>query len=141
MIAFFDTSGVVKLFLDEAHTGETRDWARAADAVALSRVTLPEAVAAVARRQRRGELPDVVARLLADDVTMYWRACAVVELDEERAAGLAWQHGLSGFDAVQLAAALTVRDAAANDVAFVSFDLALNRAAAAEGLVVLEPAV
>lgn len=141
MIAYFDTSGIVKLFLDEAHTEETRRWARAADAVAVSRVALPEAVAAVARRQRHGELPEDAARLLAGDITTFWRASTIVELDEEHAADLAFRHGLSGFDAVQLAGALTARDAAGEDqLAFVSFDAALNRAAMAEGLVVLEPA-
>lgn len=84
MIVYFDTGGLLKLFVDETHTEETRNWARAAD--------------------------------------------------------LAFEHGLRGFDAVQLAAALTARDnAGAETFAFASFDLALNRAARAKGLTVPEP--
>ncbi|HEY5388383.1 MAG TPA: type II toxin-antitoxin system VapC family toxin [Thermoleophilia bacterium] len=140
MIVYFDTSGFLKLFIDESHTEETRNWARAADAVALSRVTLPEAVAAVARRHRHGHMSLPAARLLANDIETFWRAATVVELDETRAAALAFGHGLSGFDAVQLAGALTTRDIAGSEaLAFSSFDKALNRAAAAEGLTVLEP--
>ncbi len=50
------------------------------------------------------------------------------------------RHVLRGFDAVHLAAAVTLRDAVGDDgVAFSSFDAELNRAAVAEGLIVLEP--
>jgi uncharacterized protein with PIN domain len=140
VIVYFDTSGFLKLFVDEAHAEETRNWARAADAVALSRVTLPEAVAAVARRRRQGDVTLSTARLLADDIRTFWGTSMVVELDETRAAGLAFAHGLTGFDAVQLAGAMTALDIAGGEaLAFSSFDQALNRAAAAEGLTVLEP--
>jgi hypothetical protein len=64
----------------------------------------------------------------------------LVDLTEIRAGGLAMRHALRGFDAVQLAAALTLRSAVgARGIAFSSFDRALCRAAAQEGLVVLEP--
>ena len=140
MIVYFDTSGLLKLFVSEAHTEETRNWARAADAIALSRVTLPEASAAIGRRHRGGALSTVSAQRLLREIAAFWRAATVVELDEVRAADLAFERGLSGFDAVQLAAALTARDGAgAETFAFASFDLTLNRAARAEGLTVLEP--
>ena len=69
-----------------------------------------------------------------------WQESMLVDLAEIRAGGLAVRHGLRGFDAVQLAAAVTLRDAVGDDgVAFSSFDEALSRAAVAEGLIVLEP--
>ena len=140
MIVYFDTSGLLKLFVDEMHTEETRNWARAADAIALSRVTLPEATSAIGRRHRTGGLTLPSARRLVSEIAAFWRAATVLELDEVHAADLAFEHGLRGFDAVQLAAALTARDnAGAETFAFASFDLALNRAARAEGLTVLEP--
>jgi len=140
MIVYFDTSGLLRLFVDETHTEETRNWARAADAIALSRVTLPEASAAIGRRHRTGGLTLPSAQRLLREMAAFWRAAAVVELDEVRAADLAFGHGLTGFDAVQLAAALSAREhAGAETVAFAGFDLALSRAARAEGLTVLEP--
>ena len=64
----------------------------------------------------------------------------LVDITEIRAGGLAMRHCLRGFDAVQLAAALTVRSAVGDrDIAFSAFDRALCRAAGREGLVVLEP--
>src|SRR5665811_2539365 len=119
---------------------ETRNWARAADAIALSRVTLPEASAAIGRRHRGGGLALPSAQRLLREIAAFWHAATVVELDEVCAADLAFEHGLSGFDAVQLAAALTAREHAGRETfAFASFDTALNRAARAEGLAVLEP--
>ena len=140
MIVYFDTSGLLKLFVDETHTEETRNWARAADAIALSRVALPEASAAISRRHRSGGLTLPSAHRLLKEIAVFWRTATVVDLDEVHAADLAFGHGLTGFDSVQLAAALTARDQARGETfAFASFDLALNRAARAEGLTVLEP--
>lgn len=60
------------------------------------------------------------------------------------AVGLARTHGLRGYDAVQLATALQVRDALIQnqleqDFTLVSADLELNAAAALEGLQVEDP--
>jgi hypothetical protein len=64
----------------------------------------------------------------------------LVDISEIRAGGLATRHPLRGFDAVQLAAALTVRSAVGDrDIAFSAFDPALCQAARREGLIVLEP--
>jgi hypothetical protein len=69
-----------------------------------------------------------------------WADLVLLDLTEIRAGGLAVRHALRGFDAVQLAAALTLRTAlGAESVAFSSFDAELSRAAVAEGLIVLEP--
>ena len=54
-----------------------------------------------------------------------------------RAGELAWRHGLRGYDAVQLAAALAWREAASDaegEIVFACFDNDLRRAAVAEGL-------
>jgi predicted nucleic acid-binding protein len=140
VIVYFDTSGLLKLFVDEAHTEEVRHWARAAEAIAASPVTLPEASAAIGRRHRSGGLTLASAHRLLREIAVFWRAVMVVRLDEVLAADLAFEHGLTGFDGVQLAGALTAgAEAPSGDLAFASFDLALNRAARAEGLTVLEP--
>ena len=60
----------------------------------------------------------------------------------ESAAALVWKHGLRGADAVHLATALAAREelAEVEEFYFVAGDVALNRAAAAEGLDVIDPA-
>ena len=70
-----------------------------------------------------------------------WGDYLAVDLDEHRAAALAWRHRLRGHDAVQLAAALAVEELAGpTALVFSSFDDELTTAARAEGLTVLEPA-
>jgi hypothetical protein len=103
-------------------------------------VAYPETAAALARRQRCGDLSASAVRSVLRDLARRWAELMVIDLREIRAGGLAVRHGLRGFDAVHLAAALTARSAAGADaVAFSSFDAALNRAAVREGLIVLEP--
>jgi antitoxin (DNA-binding transcriptional repressor) of toxin-antitoxin stability system len=109
----FDTGALQQLFVDETHTEETRDWARAAGAIASSRVTLPEASSSIDRRYRGGSLSTASAWRLLRAIAAFWQAAAVIELDGVCAGG--------------------------ETFAFASFDLALNRAARAEGLTVLEP--
>lgn len=140
MILYADTSSLLKIYIGERHSDDVRAWVAAADCLATSRVAYPETAAALARRQRCGDLPASALRSVLRDLARRWAELMVIDLDEMRAGGLAVRHGLRGFDAVHLAAALTVRAAAGADaVAFSSFDAALNRAAAREGLIVLEP--
>jgi len=140
MILYLDTSSLLKCFIAEAHSADVLEWIAASAAVATSCVTYPEAAAAVARRQRRGDLAPAAVRRALRRLADRWGELMLVDLAELRAGGLAVRHGLHGFGAVQLAAALTLRSALGADaMAFSSFDETLNRAAVAEGLVVLEP--
>ena len=140
MILYVDTSSLLKCFVGEAYSAHVREWMAAADAVATSRVTYPEAAAAVARRQRRGDLAPATLRRVLHRLADRWSEFMLVDVAEILAGGLAVHHALRGFDAVQLAAAMTLRDAVGSDgLAFSSFDGELNRAAVSEGLIVLEP--
>ena len=138
MILYLDTSSLVKLYLDEDHSDLVHTWASGAEVLCASRVTFPEAMAALARRWRQGDLDDgsfdAVCRALADD----WPGISVVDLNEEAAAELAVRLDLRGFDAVHLAAAIEVVTISEAPTFFSSFDRQLNRAARAEGLAVLD---
>lgn len=140
MILYADTSSLVKRYVSEPHRDEVLTWLSAADAVATSRVAYPEIAAALAARQRSGDIAATKVGALVDTLSQTWGDYLVVDLDELRAAVLALRHVLRGFDAIHLAAALTLRDALGNEgLVFSSFDSRLNRAATAEGLIVLEP--
>jgi predicted nucleic acid-binding protein len=60
----------------------------------------------------------------------------VTEALVERARTLAWSHGLRGYDAVQLASALTFQESLGADITFGSFDAQLAAAARHEGMAV-----
>ncbi len=138
MILYLDTSSLLKLYLDEDHSDLVHTWAKGAEVLCTSRVTLPEAMAALARRWRLGDLDDAsfdaTRQALADD----WPGFSAVDLNEEAAGELAVRLDLRGFDAVHLAAAVEVVTESDAPTFFTSFDQQLNRAARAEGLAVLD---
>jgi predicted nucleic acid-binding protein len=139
VILYADSSGLAKLYLEEPHSDDVEEWVTAADAVATSRITYAEVASALASRHAAGSLSDLGLRLSLDDLARSWGHYLVVDVAERPAGDLAVRHVLRGFDAVHLAAALTLRDAVGADgVAVASFDAVLNRAAVREGLIVLE---
>ncbi|MGC1955629.1 MAG: type II toxin-antitoxin system VapC family toxin [Gammaproteobacteria bacterium] len=138
MILYFDTSSLVKLYIDEEHTKDVKCWAEDAELIATSRVAYPEAVAAFARRHRNGDLDKPALIRIHEALTQQWEDFAVVDVDEIKAGELALKHALRGFDAIHLEAAIRLRGQATEvTVSFSSFDRQLNRAAAAEGFQIL----
>lgn len=58
----------------------------------------------------------------------------VTEALVERAEGLAWEHGLRGYDAVQLASALSWQESAGEEIVLATFDQQLWEATNRTGL-------
>jgi predicted nucleic acid-binding protein len=137
LILYLDTSALVKLYVREAGTEETRTKLDAASMVATSRVAYPEARAALARRQREAA---ITRAALARAVTALDRDLArfvVVELSAKvakRAGELAERRALRGFDAIHLASALEVEELTGLVATFCCFDDRLREAASAEKL-------
>lgn len=137
MIAYFDTSAVVKLLIEEpgSHSVE-RVW-HASDARVCATVGYTETAAALGRAGRTGRLsPSGVRRSVAGLVAV-WTSFHRTVVDDElasQAADLALTHGLRGFDAIHLAAAVATAEL------FVTADQALLVAAKSVGLAVADVA-
>lgn len=113
MNVYFETSALVKLFLDEFDAEIARDLWDQADLVTVSRIAYPEARAALASAQRAGRLttPDLGAA--RKRLNRLWNQVQVVELNEAlalSAGNLAENHALRGYDAVHLATAVALQD-------------------------------
>lgn len=113
MIAYFDTSMLVKLLVDdEAYRGEAeRIWLEA-DHLVCAEVGYVETRAALAAARRGGRLDDADMRIAKDQFEALWEQINVVAVDTAlvRTAGdIAELDGLRGYDAVHLAAAVAVR--------------------------------
>lgn len=134
MIAYFDTSAIVPLVIEEFGTeiaGTMWDQAERVVSVRLVRVEARAALARAARLRRidveqhaaaKGELDAVFAQL------------DLIDIDDDlvdRAAELAERHALRAYDAVHLAAAERVFDA---DLVVVAGDQALIAAAEELGM-------
>ncbi len=112
MIAYFDTSALVKLFMHDEEGARTAEeiW-DAADVVVTSRVAYPEGRAALASAHRARRLTARSLRLARDALDIRFRQVAVVELDRavaEMSGDVAERFALRAYDAVHLASALTI---------------------------------
>ncbi len=138
MLAYFDSSALVKTLLHEPGSGHALSLWDAAGVCLSSRLATVEVVAALAAAQRARRL-STAGRRRADELWVGRRGDLVhVELDRGVAAlgaDLAATHRLSGADAVHLASALSV----GGPLVFACWDERLRAAAAAEGLI-LAPA-
>ncbi len=136
MIRYFDASALVKLYVREARSTAVK-LLFADSSPAASRLSEAEISSALARRRRDGEVgqkahDSALAMMRADMTRMH-----VVELAPPVVAAihpLLARHPLRAGDALQLAAALKLRDVVGFELDFVCFDERLNEAARAEGL-------
>ena len=135
MIAYLDTSSLVKLYSTETGSDVVRALVESGEFVTTSVIAYAEARATLARQRREGRLSaaqlTACRRSLDDD----WPSYVAIEITHAicRAAGdIADRHGLRGFDSVHVACYLDVVKASAPaPVTFSSFDERLTRAARA----------
>jgi predicted nucleic acid-binding protein len=131
VILYLDTSALVKLYVDEPGRGAVLELLEVAITCATARIAYVEARAAFARRRREGGFDTRTLRHVVDLLDQDWATYTLIEMGEplvRRAGVLAERHGLRGYDAVHLAAALEVARAGA-DVVVACFDERLRRAA------------
>jgi uncharacterized protein len=147
---FFDSSALVKRYASEVGTGWVKSIAEDNNnSIYIAQITIVEVIAAIERRKRRNP-PEITAAdasaaarsFRADALTRYLKVNISNSLIED-ATNVAEKHGLRAYDAVQLAAALTLQQLRlANKMQgliLISADTDLNSAAAAEGLTVDNP--
>lgn len=138
MILYLDTSSLVKLYVEEAYSDMVKERVREAETVSTCRVAYPEAISAFNRRFNSGDLSESDYKLIFKRFSQEWDKFVALDFDEFEAGRLVKKHGLRGFDAVHLSAALLLKsDNNDISISFSSFDKKLNDAAAAEGLTVL----
>lgn len=130
--AYFDTSALVKLYLQESFSVETERIYLGSAAVACHEIGFVEVRAALAQAARSSRIETEAHRALVDDFVRDWESgISFVATDAallHRAADLAEGFALRGYDAIHLASAERILRALPGTV-FMSFDRTLNRAA------------
>ena len=129
MIVYFETSALIKLLIEEEHSDVcARVW-DAADLRLTSRLSYPEARAALAAAKRSQRLTSDALRGVKDELGRRVDEMAIIEATEEiawLAGDLAERHSLRGYDALHLASALA---ASSGDLLMMTWDADLVRAA------------
>jgi uncharacterized protein len=137
VIVYADASALVKRYVTEAGSAEVIALTTGAQGVATALVTRAEVAAAFARAVRVGLLDDVGGRRAQRRFSREWPDLMRVSVTETlvaRAEALAWAHGLRGYDAVQLASAMTWQDALGQEIVLATFDRQLWDGARDAGL-------
>jgi uncharacterized protein len=138
VIVYADTSALVKLFVEEKNSVETRRLLAQARTVGTALVTRAELGAALARAERMGVLSAQDALEARAALAAFWPSLVHVGIDDPlvtRAEVLAWEHALRGYDAVHLAAARIWQERMESPVMVATFDHELWQASQNEGLV------
>ncbi len=136
MILYADTSSLVKLYVEEFGSDAVRGSVNKADMVATCRIALPEMISALTRRYNNRQIEPATFDLLVQAVRSDWRQIVALDVDEQLAADLVQRHGLRGYDAVHLAAALKVAAKEQVNLLFSAYDQHLIQAASDEGLAI-----
>lgn len=137
MILYLDTSAIVKRYIREHGTPEVEVAVQRASFISSAFITRVEVAAAFAKAVRTKLLDHETALQNLETFRQDWRDYERLEVSEmvvARADSLAWQHGLRGYDAVQLAAALIWQETLESAVTFATYDKNLWTAARQVGL-------
>jgi uncharacterized protein len=125
VIAYLDASALVKRYIVERGSRETIALTAGSEMTATSIVSRAEVSAALAKAARSGLVTDSIARSARRSFAGDWPDLVRVPVTEalvERAETLAWDRGLRGHDAVQLASALTWQESVGAEILLATFD-------------------
>ena len=137
MILYLDASALVKRYVSEPGSEEVRRTIAGAQAVGTAAVSRAEVSAALAKAVRHGLLSREDAESAHQAFSREWPdfiRLPITELLLGLAADFAWDLSLRGYDAVQLAAAVSWHETMEEPVSFATFDRKLWEAAGHVGL-------
>lgn len=143
MILYLDSSALVKLYAEAAHTAVVRDAAAQATMLVCHAIGYVECRAAFARKRRQGDLTAEDHARCRRQLDRDWAQIEIVAVTDEvlrRAAALTEQYPLRAYDSIHLAACEAVYGASRGriDFRFAAFDTHLTRAAAKAGIPLLQ---
>lgn len=137
MIAYFDTSALIKRYITEDGTPAVCACWDAADIVVSCWLLYPEMIATFARKRREALIPADQLDNAEHSFRRDWLSFARVACDDDliqRLDALHTRHALRGADSTHLAAAMKYRDLCAETITFACADIQLRAAALKEGL-------
>lgn len=142
---FFDTSALVKLYVQEAGTDRLLSLVenQSESQLAVLALSSVEARSAIRRRERAGDIDPQTAEAILQDLREHLDILFVRQpLNDaliDLASDMVDRYGLRAYDAMQLAGCLVVASSASQAPTFVCSDLRLLEAARSEGLSVFDP--
>lgn len=137
MVLYLDTSALVKCYVTESGSVETNVAVEEAHMIGTVVISRVEMSAAFAKAVRTGSLMKKDARAALEKFRAEWKDLVRIQVTDSlvnRADTYAWEHGLRGYDALQLTAAVIWQETLGETITFAAYDEHLREAAAREGL-------
>lgn len=137
MNVYFETSALVKLFLEEPGAEDARDLWDEADLISVSMIAYPEARSALASARRDRRLSVAELEIAKRRLSRLWSQAQVIDFDEPvslSAGDAAEGFALRGYDAVHFATAVSLQD---ESLVVATWDNDLRDACLAVGLLVV----
>jgi predicted nucleic acid-binding protein len=138
VIVYLDASALVKRYVAEAGSTNVNELIVQASVVGTAAISHAEVSSALAKAVRMRLLSREEATSALQVFNAEWESLVRLQLTEvliSRAAALAWENGLRGYDAVHLASALFWQDMLGDTVTLASYDRQLWEAAKVTGLI------
>ncbi len=138
MIVYLDASALVKRYVAEASSPVVVSLIMKADAIGTAAISRAEVSAALGKATRMKILKRDEAASALQVFTADWENLIRLQITEvliARASALAWDHGLRGYDAVHLAAAVFWQEMLSEPVTLATFDRQLWHGASVAGLI------
>ncbi len=139
MIAYFDTSALIKLYVEESESEQVIDLWNRTDFVCTNKIAYAEVLSGLYRKNREGTLTMSSLNAAMYEFKSDWvRQLRVIDLHDDvltLTQSLISQYPLRAFDAIHLSSASWLRDQlpTAEPVLFSCYDKRLNIAAEAVG--------
>ena len=140
MIIYFDTSALVKSYIQEKGTSQVRQWVSNCSMSGTSLISKAELASALSIAVRLNRLANAQAQAVWQEFRRDWMSLYKIEISEsivERAAAIVWDHRLRGYDAIHLSAAISWQEQLGESLTLATFDGELWQAARNAGLGVL----
>lgn len=141
MIAYLDTSALIKKYVNEHGSNDVITHWKRADFIVVSAVAYAELFAALNRKRRESTLTDVAYHQAIFEFKTDWDGLTKIEATHvvnRYIEHLTSQYPIRGFDAIHLASALVVRESEPHYLFFLCADHRLNDAARNEQLQVID---
>ncbi|HZV46147.1 MAG TPA: type II toxin-antitoxin system VapC family toxin [Thermodesulfovibrionales bacterium] len=138
MIVYLDASALVKRYVAETGSQTVTSLITKANTIGTAAISRAEVSSALGKATRMKVLSHAEAASALQVFTADWENLIRLQITEvlvARAATLAWDHGLRGYDAVHLAAATFWQEMLGDPVVLVTFDRQLWLGASITGLI------
>ncbi len=139
MIAYFDTSALVKLYVTEEYSQDVTNLLKRVDVAACHDIAFVEANSVFGRLERESRISQQEFEQLSAQFEEDWENFLRISVSQsliKRASTLSVTFALRAYDAVHLAAADFIMRNYEDEVVFVCFDMKLDRASKALGMTV-----